>query len=124
MFAYPGLSGAFLDFTSNIRLTQLEKLGEEFQHPVAELCRQIFIGSRHHYLDKLTTRKKEQKISEVADKIRDVRIRFVLAAEQIPERKEFLHCFADLAALKLLFKVLKAFLKDRLIQTTLKKINK
>lgn len=48
----------FLDFTSNIRLTQLEKLGEEFQHPVAELRRQIFIGSRHHYLDKLTTRKK------------------------------------------------------------------
>lgn len=45
----------------------------------------------------------------------------VLSVEQIPERKELFHGLADLTALKLLFKVLKAFLKDRLIQTTKKK---
>lgn len=42
-----------------ITLTELEKLGEEFQHSVTKLWRQVFIGRCHHNLDKLTTEKEE-----------------------------------------------------------------
>lgn len=43
---------------NNSKLTELEKFGEEFQHPVAELCWQIFIGCCHHNLDQLATENK------------------------------------------------------------------
>ena len=37
-------------------LTELKEFGEEFQHSVAELCRQILIGSCHHDLNKFPTK--------------------------------------------------------------------
>ena len=35
----------------HLKLTERKQLGEELEHPVAELGGQVFIGRRHHDLD-------------------------------------------------------------------------
>lgn len=66
----PTPSHSFLPISDNVRtawsgkgrseeipaaLTQLEELGEEFQHPVTELGREVLVGRRHHDLHQFST---------------------------------------------------------------------
>lgn len=86
--------------------TLLQNFGDRFSLAVAII---IWTSS--------PLKKKKPKICEVTEWMRS---QIVLSAETIPEWKEFFHCLSDLTAFKLFFKVLKAFLKDGLIQTTKK----